>query len=63
MLNRIRSADEAAAIEARLSLPVLGWLPDDDTIRRFDAEELSFFDMPSCPAREAVEAVLEQLAI
>jgi len=57
LLNRIRSEQEAQAVSSSTDLRVAGWLPEDDTVRRFDADERSFFDLPSCPALEALERV------
>ena len=54
LLNRVRSASEASEIQARTGLEVIGWVPEDDTIRRFDSEPRSFFDLPSCPAALAI---------
>jgi CO dehydrogenase maturation factor len=58
LINRVRDDAEAAAARARTSLPVIGLAPEDALVRRFDAEEMSFFEMPSCPAGEAVQAAV-----
>jgi len=63
ILNRFRSKDEAEALASATDVPVIGFVPEDDTIRRFDAEERSFFDLPSCPAADAVLAALGKAGI
>ncbi len=63
VLNRARSQDEADAVAGRTELPLLGWIPDDDMIRAFDADPRSFLDLPPCPARTAVERLAERLAL
>jgi len=63
LLNRVRSEDEVREIEARTELEVIGWFPEDETIRRFDAQELSFFDLPPCPASKGVVEALERAKI
>ncbi len=63
VLNRVRSQREAERIAARTELPLLGWIPDDDTIRDFDAEQRSFFELPPCPARRAMEHLLDGLGL
>ena len=63
LLNRVKNEDELRAAEAGTDLLILGRIPEDDTIRRFDARELSFFDLPSCPAADAVVKALEDARI
>lgn len=58
LLNRVRQDAEIEAIAARCALPVLGGIPEDETVRRFDAEAGSFFELPDCPAATAVRNVL-----
>lgn len=54
LVNRARSVEELEEIRGRTNLDVLGRVPEDETIRKFDGQNLSFFDLPSCPASEAV---------
>lgn len=63
LVNRAREGREAEEIRLGTSLEVLGWIPEDDTIRRFDGEEISFLELPECPAREAITAVLEKTGL
>lgn len=61
VVNRARSQAEADAVAARTEVPVLGWIPDDDTVRQFDAEQRSFLELPSCPARQALDRLVGRL--
>jgi CO dehydrogenase maturation factor len=54
LLNRVADEKQAAELEDRTRLWVVGWIPEDDTIRRYDAQNLSFFDLPGCPASRAI---------
>jgi len=56
IINRARSEEEAGRLAAHTGLPLLGWVPEDDTVREYDSEALSFLDIPSCPALEAVRS-------
>jgi CO dehydrogenase maturation factor len=54
LLNRLGSDDELKSISVPEGLQVIGAVPEDETIRRFDREGLSFFDLPDCPAGKAI---------
>lgn len=54
LINRAHSEEEVGEIKSRTTLDVIGWVPEDETIREFDGQNLSFFGLPSCPASEAV---------
>jgi CO dehydrogenase maturation factor len=54
LVNRARDAAEVKETVRETALEVLGWIPEDDTVRRFDGDGASFFDLPECPAREAI---------
>lgn len=54
LVNRARSEEDARRLAAHTDLPFLGWIPEDDTVREFDAEARSFLELPACPALEAV---------
>ena len=58
LLNRVRSAEEASEMQARTGLEVIGWIPEDETIRQFDSEQRSFFELPNCPAATAIVQAL-----
>lgn len=63
LVNRVRDESEADAIRGGTTLDVLGWVPEDDTVRRFDGEELSFLGLPDCPARRSILAALEKTGL
>lgn len=58
LVNRVREDAEADRVAAGTSLEVVGRVPEDDTVREFDATQRSFFDLPECPASTAVETAL-----
>jgi len=49
ILNRVRSEEEFNRIRTDTALPIRGWIPEDETIRRFDASGESYFNLPECP--------------
>jgi CO dehydrogenase maturation factor len=63
LLNRVRSAEQAGQIQARTGLKMIGWIPEDETIRQFDSEPRSFFDLPECPAAKAIVEALTKAGI
>lgn len=54
LINKARNRKEAASFRSMTKLPVIGWIPDDDIIRRFDQEGRTAFDIPSCAALKAL---------
>ncbi|MBW2454112.1 MAG: AAA family ATPase [Deltaproteobacteria bacterium] len=56
LINRVRSDDEVTAIRSRTSLDVIATIPEDETVRSFDAQARSLLELPACPAFEAVTA-------
>jgi CO dehydrogenase maturation factor len=63
LLNRVSSEKQVEEISIRTGIEIIGWIPEDETIRRFDEQELSFFDLPGCPARRAITEALEKKEI
>jgi CO dehydrogenase maturation factor len=62
IINRVRGAEEAARLAERTTLPLLGWLPEDETIRAFDAEGRTLLELPEdTPALAAVRELLTRL--
>lgn len=49
ILNRIRGPEEREKLFVPAALTVLGWIPEDDTVRDFDIAGRSFLAMPDCP--------------
>ncbi len=58
ILNRVRDPAEAQKAGTKTALPLLGAIPEDDTVREFDASACSFLEMPPCPALEATRELL-----
>jgi CO dehydrogenase maturation factor len=56
IINRARDESDARGLADRTELPLLGWIPEDDTVREFDNQARSFLEMPICPALEAVRS-------
>ena len=62
IVNRARGAEEAARLAEGTSLPLLGWLPEDEAIRAYDAEGRSLLDLPpQSPALSALRDLLSGL--
>ena len=45
LFNRIAEED-IETIEKWKNMPVIGWIPEDKSIKKFDREGINFFDMP-----------------
>jgi CO dehydrogenase maturation factor len=63
LLNRARDAGDVERLRSRTALPVLGAVPEDDSIRRLDAEGRSLLELLSrafaeSPARAALRGIL-----
>ena len=63
IINRVRDESEVEAVRESTSLEVIGWIPEDDTIREFDENMTSFFDLPECPARVSIENALRKTGL
>lgn len=63
LVNRVRDTGEVEAVSRNVALEVLGWIPEDDTIRRFDGSETSFLQLPDCPARRAITEALQKTGL
>lgn len=62
LLNRLRSAAELDYIRCNTALPILGWLPEDETIREFDLAGKSFLKLPAdSPTLQAAGAIAASL--
>jgi len=62
VVNRVRAGEESGT-GAPAGLPLLGILPEDDTIRRFDIEGKSFLDLPECPVRAGMRRCLSAFGL
>jgi CO dehydrogenase maturation factor len=58
LVNRVREPGELERVRSTTSLEVIGSVPEDDTVRRFDASMTPFFQLPDCDASAAVEEAL-----
>ncbi|MDI7251270.1 MAG: cobyrinic acid a,c-diamide synthase, partial [Actinomycetota bacterium] len=58
IVNRVRDPEEARAVCESTVLPLLGFLPEDETVREFDAGAENFLEIPSSPALEAARECL-----
>lgn len=58
VINRVPDEATAQAVLQRTDLPLLGWIPTDDEVTRFDAEARPFFEMGVTPATLAVDRAL-----
>jgi len=56
LINRARSEEDFHSMASKTDLPILGWIPEDDTVREFDIDARSFLEIPSCPALDAVRS-------
>jgi CO dehydrogenase maturation factor len=63
LVNRFRDESEVERVRSETSLDVIGSIPEDDTVRTFDAGGTSFFDLPDCPASEAIDKALTQAGL
>jgi len=63
LVNRFRDESEVERVRSETSLDVIGSIPEDDTVRTFDAGGTSFFDLPDCPASEAIDKALERAGL
>lgn len=58
VLNRVRSEKELEHVMASTTLPLLGWLPEDETVYHFDSSGESFLNLPDCPSLKSASSLL-----
>ena len=63
LLNRVRGPEELRELQARTALEIVGWIPEDETIRQFDAQGRSFLELPASPAAQAIVQALASAGI
>ncbi len=61
LFNRVKDQSEVGAILPRMESPVIGSIPEDETIRVFDRDGKSFFNLPDCNAGTEFAGVVEKL--
>jgi CO dehydrogenase maturation factor len=65
VVNRLRGGEvEAQGVAVRAGISLLGWIPEDDLVRTFDAEDRPLIGLPeSAPCVAAARAVLRRLVV
>jgi CO dehydrogenase maturation factor len=64
LLNRIKIEQEVDEIMESTDLDLLGWIPEDPTIREYDFYGKSYFDFPeSSPASIVIHNLLDKIGI
>lgn len=58
LLNRIRGAGEKNKLFLPPAIPLLGWVPEEDSIRDADIAGRNLMELPLCPAIEAIRAAI-----
>jgi len=61
ILNRVRSEDERRTVNLPQDIPCLGWLPEDDWIRKFDMAGRSIIDLQDCAALQSVRSCIDAM--
>ncbi|NLI69512.1 MAG: AAA family ATPase [Firmicutes bacterium] len=61
LINRAKNEEEVMNAQRSTSLPVIGWLPEDGMVRDYDINGKSFLDLPTTPALQAVETLMQKL--
>ena len=59
LLNRIRGEGEKNRLSLPSSIPLLGWVPEDDFIRDADIAGRNLMEIPPYPAIEAVKRAIK----
>jgi len=63
LVNRVREGQDLKVLKGGTGLEIIGAIPEDDTIRRFDEKEQSFFELPDTPAVAAIVEALEKVGL
>ncbi len=61
IFNRLRDSQEFETLSSRTHLPVLGWIPEEKEITRYDMEAMSLLSLPPSPALTALSNCLQRL--
>ncbi len=63
ILNRIRDRAEKERLNVPDSQMLLGWIPEDDTVRGYDITGRNFLEIPDCAMVREVRACLDRLGV
>ncbi len=63
IINRVRDTDIDYQTHINTPIEILGVIPEDETVKRFDEEGKSFLEIPPCPARESLKALLNRAGL
>jgi CO dehydrogenase nickel-insertion accessory protein CooC1 len=63
ILNRIRDEAEARTVTVPDELNCVGWVPEDNAVRRSDMQGASLLDLPPGPFLAGVRACLARMGI
>jgi len=61
IFNRIKDEEEAKELLPLTDLEVLGWIPENETLREFDRKGKSFFDLPEGGTLSSVKNIVQNL--
>jgi len=59
VFNRIKDPKIVKRLSEGLSIKISGFIPEDETVTRYDEEGLSFFEIPDCPSFKAVRMLAQ----
>ncbi|MFZ5569752.1 MAG: AAA family ATPase [Thermodesulfobacteriota bacterium] len=63
ILNRLRGPSERERLRIPAAAGILGWIPEDDTVRNFDIAGRNFLELPDCSMMRGVSEFLEKLGV
>jgi len=61
IFNRIKDEAEAKELLPLTNLHVLGWIPENETLREFDRKGKSFFDLPEGGTLSSLKSIVQNL--
>ncbi len=63
VFNRASNPIDSFLTNIQSSIQVLGVIPEDETVKRFDEEGRSFLDIPPCPAQKVISSILKRIGL
>jgi CO dehydrogenase maturation factor len=64
LLNRIRNEEEVETIVKDLDLDLLGWIPEDELVRKYDLEGRPYLEFPGeSPTSGVIRNILDSVGI